>query len=124
LEQVAASAITADVKTSIAVADVGNIEQVNTAIAKIKNESGEIDILVNNAGTGVFGKFLELEPAQWEIIIRVNLLGVYYVTRAVLPGMIERKSGDIVNVSSTSGQKGSAVTNAYSASKFGVMGLT
>lgn len=51
-------------------------------------------------------------------------MGVYHVTRAILPEMIKRKSGDIVNISSTSGQKGAPVTSAYSASKFAVLGLT
>ena len=56
--------------------------------------------------------------------MKVNLFGVYYVTRAVLPEMIERQTGDIINVSSTAGLKGAPVTSAYSASKFGLMGLT
>ena len=124
LQQLAAVAAKAGVRSSVVLADVGDITQVDAAIRKIKNELGAIDILINNAGTGAFGKFLELEPAQWENIIRVNLLGVYYVTRAVLPGMIERSSGDIINISSTAGQRGAPVTSAYSASKFGVMGLT
>lgn len=124
LQELAAVATKAGLRSSVALADVGNREQVDAAIVKIKNELGPIDILINNAGTGAFGKFLELEPAQWENIVRVNLLGVYYVTRAVLPGMIERSSGDIINISSTAGQRGAPVTSAYSASKFGVMGLT
>ena len=51
-------------------------------------------------------------------------MGTYYVTRAVLPGMIEQSSGDIINISSTAGERGGAVTSAYSASKFGLLGLT
>ncbi len=112
------------VKTSVVIADVANRTAVNAAAAQIKKNLGPIDILINNAGTGTFGKFLELEPAEWENIIKVNLFGVYYMTRAVLPDMIERQTGDIINISSTAGQKGAAVTSAYSASKFGVMGLT
>ena len=113
-----------NVRTAIAAADVSSIDSVNTAVAKIKAELGAVDILINNAGIGVFGSFLELEPAQWEEVIKVNLLGVYYVTRAVLPEMIERKTGDIINVSSTAGQRGAAITSAYSASKFGLIGLS
>ncbi len=112
------------VKTAVATADVSDIHSVNTAVAKIRQELGPIDILINNAGTAAFGKFLELTPEQWENQIKVNLFGVYYTTRAVLPEMIERQTGDIVNVSSTAGLKGAPVTSAYSASKFGLMGLT
>ncbi|RZL19683.1 MAG: 3-ketoacyl-ACP reductase [Pedobacter sp.] len=113
-----------DVKTAVAVADVSDIDQVNTAISQLKQQIGVIDILVNNAGVGAFGKFMDLEPAKWRQIIEINLLGVYYVTRAVLPEMIERQVGDIINVSSTAGKNGAAVTSAYSASKFGLIGLS
>jgi 3-oxoacyl-[acyl-carrier protein] reductase len=113
-----------DVKVSIAAADVQDSESVNKAVEEITSELGQIDILINNAGIAKFGGFLELSPQEWEDIIQVNLMGVYHVTRAVLPGMIERKSGDIINISSSAGQKGAPVTSAYSASKFAVLGLT
>ena len=111
-------------KAVVATADVSDINSVNKAVENLQKELGTIDILINNAGTGKFGKFLELEPDEWENQVKVNLFGVYYVTRAVLPKMIENKTGDIVNISSTAGLKGNAGTSAYSASKFGVMGLT
>ena len=112
------------VKASYAAADVSNRQEVEAAVEKIKGELGPIDILVNNAGTATFGKFLELEPEVWEQQIKVNVFGVYYATRAVLPSMIERRTGDIINISSTAGRSGSAVTSAYSASKFAVFGLS
>ncbi|MBT2661260.1 3-ketoacyl-ACP reductase [Bacillus sp. ISL-45] len=112
------------VNVSGAVADVSDMESVQHAVEHVTEELGPIDILINNAGIAKFGGFLDLEPQEWEKIIQVNLLGTYYVTRAVLPGMIERKTGDIINVASTAGQKGAPVTSAYSASKFGVLGLT
>jgi 3-oxoacyl-[acyl-carrier protein] reductase len=112
------------VQAAFATADVSDIRSVNEAVEKIQSRLGNVDILINNAGTGKFAKFLELEPEEWENQVKVNLFGVYYVTRAVLPQMIERKTGDIVNISSTAGLKGNAVTSAYSASKFGVMGLS
>ena len=124
LEHLAEELKTLDIRTAMATADVSSIDAVNAAVTKIKNELGVIDILINNAGIGSFGSFMELEPAKWEEIVKVNLFGVYYVTRAVLPEMIERETGDIVNVSSTAGQRGAAVTSAYSASKFGLMGLS
>jgi 3-oxoacyl-[acyl-carrier protein] reductase len=112
------------VNVAYATADVSSIEQVNQAVESLKNALGPVDILINNAGTGKFGKFLELEPEEWKQIIDINLMGVYYVTRAVLPQLIEKNGGDIINISSTAGQKGAPVTSAYSASKFGVLGLT
>jgi 3-oxoacyl-[acyl-carrier protein] reductase len=123
--QAVAEAITAlGVKASFATADVSNRTEVETAVAKVQDDLGPVDILINNAGTATFGKFLELEPEVWEQQIKVNLFGVYYTTRAVLPQMIERKTGDIINISSTAGKSGSAVTSAYSASKFAVFGLS
>jgi len=111
-------------KASYAMADISDRAAVESAVSLITGNLGPIDILINNAGTGKFGKFLELEPDEWERQIKVNLFGVYYATRAVLPHMIERQSGDIVNISSTAGKNGSAGTSAYSASKFGVFGLS
>ena len=112
------------VKAVFATADISSNEEVTKAIHSLTRELGTIDILINNAGIAKFGKFMDLEVAEWEKIIQVNLMGVYYVTRAVLPGMIEQQSGDIINISSSAGQKGAPITSAYSASKFGVMGIT
>ncbi|WP_456275905.1 3-ketoacyl-ACP reductase [Bacillus sp. AK128] len=124
LENVIAELSEYDVDASAAVADVSDLESVHSAVEHIKSDLGSIDILVNNAGTAKFGGFLDLTPEEWENIIRVNVMGVYNVTRAVLPGMIENKTGDIINISSSAGQKGAPVTSAYSASKFAVLGLT
>lgn len=113
-----------DVKVSLATADVANMESVNQAVEKIRGELGSIDILVNNAGISKFGNFLDVDPEDWAKIIQVNVMGVYYVTRAVLADMIERQTGDIINISSTAGQKGAPVTSAYSASKAAVIALS
>ncbi|MFP7255352.1 3-ketoacyl-ACP reductase [Virgibacillus sp. 7505] len=113
-----------EVKTAYASADVSNLEDVTAAVNKVKEELGGIDILINNAGIAKFGGFMDLDPEEWKHIIDVNLMGVYNVTRALLPDLIEQKSGDIINISSTAGQKGAPATSAYSASKFGVLGLT
>lgn len=112
------------VQVSIATADVASNEQVAAAIEQLMDELGSVDMLINNAGIAKFGGFLELDVEEWERIIQVNLLGMYYVTRAVLPKMMEQQSGDIINISSTAGEKGGPMTSAYSASKFGVLGLT
>ena len=124
LEETLQAISAAGVKTAYATADVANRLAVEAAVTSLTEKLGPIDILLNNAGTATFGGFLELTPEEWENIIQVNLLGVYYVTRAVLPSMIERKSGDIINISSTAGQRGAPLTSAYSASKFGLLGLT
>jgi 3-oxoacyl-[acyl-carrier protein] reductase len=112
------------VMAAYATADVSNRTEVEAAVEKLNTELGNVDILINNAGTATFGNFLALEPEVWENQIKVNLFGVYYTTRAVLPQMIERKTGDIVNISSTAGKTGSPVTSAYAASKFAVFGLS
>jgi len=124
IKAVAAELAALGVKAAVATADVADRAQVEAAVAAVQGQLGPVDILINNAGTATFGKFLELEPEVWEQQIRVNVFGVYYATRAVLPGMIERKTGDIVNISSTAGKSGSPVTSAYSASKFAVFGLS
>ncbi|RAJ08515.1 3-oxoacyl-[acyl-carrier protein] reductase [Chitinophaga skermanii] len=112
------------IKVTTAIADVADLDAINNAAASILGAFGHIDILINNAGIASFGGFMDLEPARFAEIINVNLLGVYYVTRAFLPQMIERKTGDIINISSTAGQRGAPLTSAYSASKFGLLGLT
>lgn len=124
IKAVAEEATFLGVRAAYASADISNREEVEAAVNKLQAELGNIDILINNAGTGTFGKFLDLQPEVWENQVKVNLFGVYYATRAVLPQMIERQTGDIVNISSTAGKTGAAITSAYSASKFGVFGLS
>lgn len=124
LEKVAEEVAQYNVQVTMATADVSDNESVISAVEHIKSELGAIDILINNAGVGKFGKFLELSPEEFKNMIDVNLMGAYYVTRAVLPGMIEQNSGDIINISSTAGERGGAITAAYSASKFGLIGLS
>lgn len=113
-----------DIKVSVASADVSDLGDITAAVEKIRQELGPIDILLNNAGISKFGKFMELTPEEWTNIVDVNVKGVYYTTRAVLPEMVERQAGDIINISSTAGQKGGPVTSAYSASKAAVIGLS
>lgn len=67
---------------------------------------------------------MDTDPVEWKKIIDVNLMGTYYVTRTVLPQLIEKNGGDIINISSTNGLNGAPGSSAYSASKFGVIGLT
>ena len=124
LQHVAEELKAYNVKVAIAAANVADLESISLAVESIRAELGPIDILVNNAGISKFGKFLELSPEDWTNIVDVNVKGVYYTTRAVLPEMIERQSGDIINISSTAGQKGAPITSAYSASKAAVIGMS
>ncbi|WP_217592494.1 3-ketoacyl-ACP reductase [Cohnella sp. GbtcB17] len=112
------------VKVAYAAADVSSLAQVEHAVGKIVGEIGDADILINNAGIGTFEKLVEMDPEHWKKIIEVNLLGTFYVTRTVLPQLIAKNAGDIINISSTNGLNGAPGSSAYSASKFGVIGLT
>jgi len=112
------------VKAIYSVFDVSDFKAVKEGITDIKAAFGHIDILINNAGIGKFGNFLDLQPETFKQILDVNVLGLYYVTHAVLPDMIERKSGDIINVASSAGLRGNPGTSAYTASKFAVVGLS
>lgn len=93
---------------------------VDTAIATF----GAIDILVNNAGISRIVPFLDMSDDIWDRTIAVNLRGPYLFCKAVLPGMLSRRRGKIVNISSQSGKRGNAQYAAYCASKFGLIGLT
>ena len=124
LQNVAAEVEKAGVKAIVVTADIANRAEVEAAVSQVQEKLGAIDILINNAGIGKFGKFMELSPEEWERIIQVNLMGAYYMTRAALPMMIERQTGDIINIASTAGLRGGAVTSAYSASKFALIGMS
>ncbi|PKR83358.1 3-ketoacyl-ACP reductase [Heyndrickxia camelliae] len=124
LKEVANEITSLGVKAAYASVDVSVKEQVDQAVTKLSNELGTADILINNAGIGGFASVLDMDPEEWKRIIDVNLMGTYYVTRAVLPQLVEKNAGDIINISSTNGLNGAATSSAYSASKFGVIGLT
>ncbi|MBE7692391.1 3-ketoacyl-ACP reductase [Tenacibaculum finnmarkense] len=104
--------------------DVGNYEQVQKGIKEIIDTFKTVDILVNNAGIAAFGTFNEMKVSDWTQIIQTNLMGMYYVTKEVLPYLIEKNEGDIINIASTAGLSGNATTSAYSASKFAVIGMS
>ncbi|MCA0150894.1 3-ketoacyl-ACP reductase [Rossellomorea vietnamensis] len=124
LAQVAEEARSLGVKASVAVADISDMEQVDMAVSKLKADLGPADILINNAGIGTYGSFLDIDPVEWKRTFEVNVFGTYYVTRAVLPQLIEKNRGDIINISSSSGLKGTEGSTAYSGSKFAVQGMT
>jgi 3-hydroxybutyrate dehydrogenase len=103
--------------------DVTSADSVAAAFAAAR-EHGFIDILVNNAGQAEAASFAKTDLALWKRMLDVNLTGVFLCTQEVLPGMLERRSGRIVNVASTAGQVGYAYVAAYCAAKHGVIGLT
>ena len=112
------------VNATYATFDIGNYEEVKKGIQEIMNTFNTVDILVNNAGIAAFGSFLEMDVNQWQSIIQTNVMGMYYVTKEVLPYLIANNQGDIFNVSSTAGLAGNPNTSAYSASKFAVIGMS
>ncbi|HTS14798.1 MAG TPA: SDR family NAD(P)-dependent oxidoreductase [Candidatus Sulfotelmatobacter sp.] len=105
-------------------ADLADGAAAEALVARVLDRFGRVDGLVNNAGLTQVGPFLEIEPATWEALIRTDLTGAFHTCRAVLPSMVARGSGAIVNVASRLGQIGMAETAAYSAAKAGLIGLT
>ena len=105
-------------------ADVTDGADAARLIERVIERFGRIDGLVNNAGLTQVGPFLEIDPAEWDAVIATDLTGAFHTCRAVLPSMVERGSGSIVNVASRLGQIGVAETAAYSAAKAGLIGLT
>ena len=112
------------VKAIYAAFDVTNREEVKNGVAQISSIFPKIDILVNNAGIAKFGTFLEMDEQDWIDILNTNVLGMYYITKEILPMMVAQNEGDIFNVSSTAGLAGNPTTSAYSASKFAVIGMS
>jgi 3-oxoacyl-[acyl-carrier protein] reductase len=105
-------------------ADVADGGQAEALVASVIERFGRIDGLVNNAGLTQVGPFLDIDPADWDAVIRTDLTAAFHTCRAALPSMVERGSGTIVNLASRLGQMGIAETAAYSAAKAGLIGLT
>jgi 3-oxoacyl-[acyl-carrier protein] reductase len=106
-------------------ADVSKGAEVKEMVKAALEKFGKIDILVNNAGACTPPKpFLEMTEAEWDADVNINLKGVLYCTRAVLPHMIERKYGKIINTSSGAGIEGGAITPVYAAAKAGIIAFT
>ena len=105
-------------------ADIADGGQAERLVEQVIDRFGRVDGLVNNAGLTQVGPFLEIDPAEWEEIIRTDLTAAFHTSRAVLPSMVERGDGAIVNIASRLAQMGIAETAAYSAAKAGLLGLT
>lgn len=105
-------------------ADVSKVEEVQKLVQAALDEFHHIDILVNNAGIITQSRLENMSVEMWDEMIAVDLRSVFLCTRFVLPSMIERRSGRIINVASQLGQKGGVELTHYSAAKAGVIGLT
>jgi NAD(P)-dependent dehydrogenase (short-subunit alcohol dehydrogenase family) len=105
-------------------ADVTSSEAARRMAETTISSFGQIDVLVNNAGIIVVAPFTELKEEDWDRVLNVNLKGTFLCCKAVVPYMIQKKSGRIINIASVAGKKAPPMIAAYSASKFGVIGLT
>lgn len=104
--------------------DVTQADQIEAMVTSVSQKLGPIDILCNNAGVVHFHAMAEMTEADWDAIMDVNLKGVFLYCRAVLPDMMERRQGRIINTSSVAGKTGSSGPAAYAASKSAVIGFT
>ena len=104
--------------------DITDRASVDAAVAAVEQELGPIDVLVNNAGWDVFRPFVKTEPAQWERLIAINLTGALHMHHAVLPGMVARKRGRIVNIASDAARVGSSGEAVYAACKGGLVSFS
>jgi NAD(P)-dependent dehydrogenase (short-subunit alcohol dehydrogenase family) len=105
-------------------ADVADEADVDRVVDEVLGRFGRIDVLVNNAGISGVGDLTETTPAQWDEVMRVNTRSVFLMSRAVVPGMLERRSGSVVNVASAIAETGLARRISYAASKGAVLALT
>ena len=105
-------------------ADVSKSGEVSAMVNTAIDTFGGINVLINNAGIAHFGLLTDVDDKKWNEIISTNLGGAFYCARAVLPGMIGKKNGRIINISSVWGICGASCETAYSASKAGIIGLT
>jgi 3-oxoacyl-[acyl-carrier protein] reductase len=118
LDELAAEIGEMDGRCHTLVADVTDPDAVGTALGDMR-----VDVLVNNAGVAILKPFLELTPAEWHQMVNVNLNALYHVTRAVLPGMMEREHGHVIIIGSTAGRNTFVGGTCYTATKHAVMGF-
>lgn len=104
--------------------DITDRASVDAAVAAVEQGLGPVDVLVNNAGWDVFRLFVKTEPAQWERLIAINLTGALHMHHAVLPGMVARKRGRIVNIASDAARVGSSGEAVYAACKGGLVSFS
>ncbi len=104
--------------------DITDRKSVDAALVATESGLGSVDILVNNAGWDVFRPFTKTEPPQWDRLIAINLVGALHMHHAVLPGMVTRKAGRIVNIASDAARVGSSGEAVYAACKGGIVAFS
>jgi len=104
--------------------DVSDRSQVEAVVARARTDGGPFDALVNNAGTFLWKPFLTLAPEEWDRVLATTLTAAFYLCRRVVPEMVERRTGRIINVASIHGLHGDANLTAHCAAKFGLVGFT
>jgi len=124
LDRVAASLCAEGVAARAFVCDVTHSEAVAALVETVATTFGPIDVLVNNAGIGASAPLHRTSDALWDRVLATNLSGAFYCMRAVLPGMVARGWGRVINIASVAGKIGVPFGSAYCASKHGLLGLT
>ncbi len=125
LEKVASSIVKTGGRADVMVCDVTDLKSVESVATHVETSYSRIDILVNNAAVrGVQAPLHEMPPESWDEVMNTNLRGVFYCVRAFVPLMIKRKYGHIINISSLAGRNALPNGAVYSASKWGLNGLT
>lgn len=104
--------------------DVRHADQVKRVVVAVERTHGPIEVLINNAGVAIFGKIVEASASDWDLMMETNVKGAFLCSQAVLPGMIERKSGHIINMVSVAGRTPYYSNAGYCASKYGLLGFT
>lgn len=120
-----ASMIASTSGTALPIAcDITRREDVDAAVSQVMATLGPVDVLINNAGWDIFKPFTKTSPSEWERLIAINLVGALHMHHAVLPGMVERRSGRIVNISSDAARVGSSGEAVYAACKGGIVAFS
>jgi 2-hydroxycyclohexanecarboxyl-CoA dehydrogenase len=111
-------------RASLQIADIADYAAVAQAVTGLERELGSVDVLVNNAGWDKFENFLDSEPIIWDRLIDINLRGPLNLHHTVLPGMVGRGRGRVINIGSDAGRVGSSMESVYSACKGGIIAFT
>jgi 3-oxoacyl-[acyl-carrier protein] reductase len=123
-EEVASMARACGVEAKTLNLDVSSLESVKEGVAAALKQFSRIDVLVNNAGITRDALAMRMKPADWQMVLDINLTGAFYVTQQILPTMVKERWGRIINIASVVGQSGNPGQANYVASKAGIIGLT